>query len=331
MKKGNPASSKLLQKKWRQKDYEGHLARLQQVRPGLELNAPGQFNHLKTKAKKEQILEVQQPTHINMGLTQQNSQMNSIEEKKSLNRDFRKRELLRVTLENYEFLKRLNQKGSAYSVTKWEEEFKQKEKLLKSLSEFPQFYEGHAATQTSFNTKRISKRTYEKTERSRADSVNNTILQPSEQKQKIIKIHEEMLIKITKNANLMSPETFKYYTTKYMKKELFDIHIYRTRDEIFLIDLPKPKSIEVLASFDNDYELLCDFLDIKKNRLVILNPKKANKNRALSQKPLNQSPEMQEVQEDRVPNHQMQDSQTENPVDLDKQQVIEGSLDNVSQ
>jgi len=36
-----------------------------------------------------------------MGLTGNQSKMYSIEEKKSLNRDFRKRELLRVTLENY--------------------------------------------------------------------------------------------------------------------------------------------------------------------------------------------------------------------------------------
>jgi hypothetical protein len=38
-------------------------------------------------------------------------------------------------------LKRLNQKGSSYSVAKWEEEFKEKERLLRSMSEFPQFYE----------------------------------------------------------------------------------------------------------------------------------------------------------------------------------------------
>ena len=47
--------------------------------------------------------------------------------------------------------------------------------------------------------------------------------------------------------------------------------------EIFLIELPKPKSIEVLASFDNDYHRLCEYLDIKKNRLVILNPTKVKK------------------------------------------------------
>lgn len=46
--------------------------------------------------------------------------------------------------------------------------------------------------------------------------------------------------------------------------------------EIFLIELPRPKSIEVLASFNNDYKSLCKYLDIKKNRLVILNPNKGH-------------------------------------------------------
>ena len=44
--------------------------------------------------------------------------------------------------------------------------------------------------------------------------------------------------------------------------------------EMFLIELPKPKSTQVLTQFDFDYQNLSDFLDIKKNRLVILNPKK---------------------------------------------------------
>ena len=32
--------------------------------------------------------------------------------------------------------------------------------------------------------------------------------------------------------------------------------------EMFLIELPNPKSLEVLANFDNDYQRLCENLDI---------------------------------------------------------------------
>lgn len=46
---------------------------------------------------------------------------------------------------------------------------------------------------------------------------------------------------------------------------------------MFLIELPKPKSLEVLSSFENSYHKLCDSLDIKKGRLVILNPNRKTK------------------------------------------------------
>eukprot|EP00347_Sterkiella_histriomuscorum_P016722 403352103 len=345
MKRANPASSKLLQKKWRDKDYVDHLARLNQIRPALQLAPPTQFTHLRSKAKKEQQLEVQ-ASHIGMGLVNQNSNMNSGEDKRSLNRDQRKRDLLRVTLENYEFLKRLNQKGSTYSVTKWEEEFKQKEKLLKSLSEFPQNQESQDGSITTLKLRKSQYRLPEinstirnhsiskfqkranqtnATDRSRSNSGNRTAkLQVNSHKQRIIKIHEEMLIKITKNGNIVSPETEKFYSQKMMKKEYYDIHIYKTKDdyvfvsamnerssEIFLIELPKPKSTDVLASFNYDYHYLCDFLDIKKNRLVIMNPAKASKSKTDQQKlrisqgsasqDMNQNQSMPQISEDATP------------------------------
>ena len=36
--------------------------------------------------------------------------------------------------------------------------------------------------------------------------------------QRIIKVHEQMLIKITKNLHLTMPETYKFYSTKRMRK-----------------------------------------------------------------------------------------------------------------
>ena len=61
--------------------------------------------------------------------------------KRSLNKGQRKKDLLKITFENYKLLARLNEKSSNYSVGQWEEEFKRKEKLMRSMSEFPKFYE----------------------------------------------------------------------------------------------------------------------------------------------------------------------------------------------
>ena len=67
--------------------------------------------------------------------------MNTVGEKNSLNKEYRKKELLKITLENYELLKRLNSKTSTYNVNKWEEDFKYKERMMRSMSEFPEFYD----------------------------------------------------------------------------------------------------------------------------------------------------------------------------------------------
>jgi hypothetical protein len=49
--------------------------------------------------------------------------------KKSLNMKVRKEKLVKITLENENILKRLQQRSSAYSVDKWEKEFKKHEEL----------------------------------------------------------------------------------------------------------------------------------------------------------------------------------------------------------
>jgi hypothetical protein len=58
--------------------------------------------------------------------------------RRSLNRDSRRRELIKITLENQQLLKRLAEKQSAYSVGKWEEDYMKKEKLMKEvMCEYP--------------------------------------------------------------------------------------------------------------------------------------------------------------------------------------------------
>lgn len=62
--------------------------------------------------------------------------------RKSLNREQRKKDLLKITIENQAILRRLQDKSSNYSVTKWEEDFKHKEKIMKNMCEYPFILEG---------------------------------------------------------------------------------------------------------------------------------------------------------------------------------------------
>lgn len=57
--------------------------------------------------------------------------------KPSLNRDVRKKELMRITLENQAILKRLQEKQPTYSVTQWEKQFQEVVRLRDNICEYP--------------------------------------------------------------------------------------------------------------------------------------------------------------------------------------------------
>ena len=50
----------------------------------------------------------------------------SIGARRSLNRDHRKKELMKITKENQLILKRLQEKTAHYNINKWENEYQQK-------------------------------------------------------------------------------------------------------------------------------------------------------------------------------------------------------------
>ena len=76
--------------------------------------------------------------------------------KGSLNRDQRKKELLKITVENQQFLRRLQDKQSNYSVAKWEEDYKHKERIMKNMCEYPLVFDERnllmSAAQTDYNS-----------------------------------------------------------------------------------------------------------------------------------------------------------------------------------
>ena len=68
-------------------------------------------------------------------------------EKASLNREQRKKELMKITVENQAILRRLQDKQPTYSVTKWNDDFKQIEKIRNNVCEYPYEF-GDAASRT---------------------------------------------------------------------------------------------------------------------------------------------------------------------------------------
>ena len=154
MNRGLPIGNKLLTKKWQEKDREIHLRKLRDIKPQINLSGPTKFKHLNKKAKKEQLLEdryteierenrilLEKMTSImhngNQSAQTQNNFSAPPYQKRSLNKEARKRELLKITIENQQFLKRLQDKSSNYDVTKWETEHVDRQHMLRNICEFP--------------------------------------------------------------------------------------------------------------------------------------------------------------------------------------------------
>ena len=148
MDRGIPVSSKLISKKINEKNMQIHLQKLQNIKSSISRAPPQSFSHLKSNKKKLQVYETKltEIERENRMLLEKlttimktNSHTAQISEKptpKSLNRDFRKRELVKITIENQALLKRLQGQKPTYNRQLWENDRKQHELYLKNISEY---------------------------------------------------------------------------------------------------------------------------------------------------------------------------------------------------
>jgi len=60
MYRAQPKASKLLSAKWQEKDHQIHLQKLQNIKSAIKVQKPHEFAHLKSKPKKNQMLEGKQ-------------------------------------------------------------------------------------------------------------------------------------------------------------------------------------------------------------------------------------------------------------------------------
>ncbi|KAK3605330.1 hypothetical protein CHS0354_033819 [Potamilus streckersoni] len=143
-----PTHNKLLQMKWDQKYYKEHQEKLKEAKPMVDTRAPATYMHLHLKLKKLQLEEERLATveRDNRILLEKMSYVmrtrgrvdNRNEyEYKSLNREKRQRELLRVTKENQAILRRVMMRQPEYSHKKWQKEWEENQTFMESISHFP--------------------------------------------------------------------------------------------------------------------------------------------------------------------------------------------------
>lgn len=63
--------------------------------------------------------------------------LSTIPNRRSLNREARRRELIKITKENQQILKRLQNKQANYNVSKWQRDEENRNKILRNICEYP--------------------------------------------------------------------------------------------------------------------------------------------------------------------------------------------------
>lgn len=148
----NPVASKILQKRWDGKHYDDHRRHIVSAKPEIDSTPPVTFMHLHLKLKKLQLEEerlatIERDNRIlleKMSHTMRtkgqidNKNEDCITYSKSLSRNRRERELLRIAKENMNMLRRIHHKKPAISIDKLEKDWRQNLKFMDNISSFPE-------------------------------------------------------------------------------------------------------------------------------------------------------------------------------------------------
>jgi len=145
-----PIGNKLCAKREEQRKHECHRQRIKGMRPLVDTLEPKvcQFDHIRNNLKREQILEERysEIDRDNRILLQKMSDImrhptfsvpQAPKGPVSLNRDFRKAELIRITQENQAILKRIQSAQPIYNHVEWENSHMKNERYLTNSAEYP--------------------------------------------------------------------------------------------------------------------------------------------------------------------------------------------------
>ncbi|XP_053311115.1 uncharacterized protein CFAP97D2 [Spea bombifrons] len=143
-----PCGNKYLQQKWDQTYYDEHRRKVQSAKPMVDTNSPQTYVHLNMKLKKLKLEEerlsvierdnrllLEKMSHIMR--TKGRVDNTNDYEAKSLNKEKREQELLRVSRENQAILERINKCEPQYQVERWHEDWVKAERYMDSIARYP--------------------------------------------------------------------------------------------------------------------------------------------------------------------------------------------------
>ncbi|XP_059199521.1 sperm axonemal maintenance protein CFAP97D1 [Centropristis striata] len=144
-----PAGNKYLQQKWDQASYDLHRRKVKSAKPTISTTPPKTYSHLTVKLKnlkleEEWKMKIQRENDMlmdkisNIMRTTGGVDNRNDYDRKSLGKEKRQLELLRVTKENEMILLRLSQCRSHYNVRSWHEDWLKTLKVMDSIARYPQ-------------------------------------------------------------------------------------------------------------------------------------------------------------------------------------------------
>ncbi|XP_051260622.1 sperm axonemal maintenance protein CFAP97D1 isoform X1 [Dicentrarchus labrax] len=143
-----PSGNKYLQQKWDMASYDLHRGKVKSAKPTINTTPPKTYDHLTLRLKKLK-LEEEWTTKIER---ENNMLMEKISrimrttggvdnrkyyDRKSLGKEKRQLELLRITKENQMILFRLSQCRPHYNVKSWHEDWLKTLKVMDSIARYP--------------------------------------------------------------------------------------------------------------------------------------------------------------------------------------------------
>lgn len=150
-----PEGNRLCNQRKQQRAHALHLEKLKHVKAVTDTSQPYAYGleHVRSNMKREQQLEdryaeIDRENHIllqkmsEIMRTPTLSMQPDTRGPNSLNKDHRRRELVRITRENHHFLKRIQQAQPVYNHVQWEEGFRQSQGYLRVACERPLVLKG---------------------------------------------------------------------------------------------------------------------------------------------------------------------------------------------
>ncbi|KAM4046264.1 uncharacterized protein CFAP97D2 [Anomaloglossus baeobatrachus] len=143
-----PCGNKYLQQKWDKTYYDEHKRKVQSAKPMVDTNHPQTYVHLNLKLKKlkleeERLSIIERDNRLLLGKmsaimrTKGRIDNKNNYDAKSLNKEKREQELLKVTRENQTIGDRLTKCEPQYRVEKWHEDWSKAEKYMDSIAKYP--------------------------------------------------------------------------------------------------------------------------------------------------------------------------------------------------